>query len=359
MRFLIWKLIFIALTACIWTTQALAIEIITRTDFSQGIVVRADLIKNADNAIILFDSSSSMKKMYKDSGKSRYQVAKETLKDRNTFLPDLGFNMGLYVYTPWKEVYPVQPYNREAFAKAIDSLPENPSGPTLISQGLSRLNSILKELKGRTVVFIYTDGYHQVKAGTRRPSSVAMDLAKKYDVCFYLISTADDYHSVQLFKNVEQLNLCSRVIGFDEFVDKEIYNSEALFTVKATKKLVTIADKKVVGLKGRPFLFNFDSTDLSADTKERLKIVGSFLNNNPSAYAVLGGHTDNIGPEIYNTDLSLRRVKAVKEHLTKNYGIAADRVVLFWFGSRNPAADNNTSKGRAMNRRVEIAVGGM
>ena len=87
-----------------------AFEIITKDDFKQGIVVTIDLIKTADNAIILFDSSSTMNKPFKDTGMTRYDAAKKTLMERNEYFPDLDYNFGLYVYTPWKEVYPVQKY---------------------------------------------------------------------------------------------------------------------------------------------------------------------------------------------------------------------------------------------------------
>jgi OOP family OmpA-OmpF porin len=185
-----------------------------------------------------------MKKTFKDTGKTRYEVAINALKDRNAFLPDLGFNFGLYLYTPWKEVYPMQPYDRDKFSQAIDSLPDNPSGPTLTSQGLSRLGGILEKLQGKTAVFIFTDGYYEKRAGSRKPATIAEELSKKYDVCFYLVSTADDYHSIQLFKKAQDFNFCSRVIPFDAFVGRTVHNFEALFTVNARKAIVTVTDKK-------------------------------------------------------------------------------------------------------------------
>jgi OOP family OmpA-OmpF porin len=347
------------LIAAGWVLPAQAIEIITRTDISKGIVVQADLIKRADNAIILFDSSLSMGKTFKDTGRTRYEIAIEALKERNAFLPDLGYNFGLFLYTPWKEIYPVQPYDREKFAQAVESLPDKPSGPTLTSQGLSRLGGILENLQGKTAVFIFTDGYYAKMAGSRKPATIAAELSKKYNVCFYLISTADDYHSIQLFKKAQDFSFCSRVIPFDAFVGKSVYNSEALFTVKATKKIVTTADTKVVGIKTNPFYFEFDRSDLSEEAKIRLGLVAAYLKRQPSAYAVLGGHTDNSGPQTYNLFMSYKRTMAVKAFLINAYNIDSSRIAGFWYGQENPAAPNTTREGRAMNRRVEIAIGGM
>lgn len=339
-------------------SNAWAFEIITKDDIRQGVIVNVDLIKTADNAIILFDSSSSMNKPYKDTGLSRYEVAKKALMERNEYFPDLGYNIGLYLYTPWKDIYPVQKYDREKFAKALEMLPEKANGATFLTEGLRRLDSILKTLEGRTSVFIYTDGSDTNKGGRMtKPSAIAEELAKKHDVCFYIISTADDYYSKDLF--TKELNFCSRTIGFNDFMDRPVYNSEALFTVKATKEIITVTDKKVVGIKTKSFLFDFDNTDLSQDVMERLELLAVFLKANPNAYAAMAGHTDSIGSKDYNMGLSRRRVESIANYLVDNFNVDKSRIVMFWFGQLNPVADNATREGRKQNRRVEILVGGM
>jgi len=78
------------------STDLQAIEILTKEDFVNQVVVAKHLIKTADNAIILFDTSDSMTKPYLNTGMSRYDVAKKALMERNMFFPDLGHNMGLY-----------------------------------------------------------------------------------------------------------------------------------------------------------------------------------------------------------------------------------------------------------------------
>jgi OOP family OmpA-OmpF porin len=235
-------------------TGAAAFEIITKKDIIQGVVVREDLIKTADNAIILFDSSSSMNKPYKDSGMTRYEIAKEMLKDRNEYIPDLGYNFGLYLYTPWKEIYPVQPYDREKFAESLETLPKEAKTATFLTDGLKRLDKILAPLEGRTAVFLFTDGSYRTKgAGMKSPAAIAESLSKKYNVCFYIVSTADDNHSVALFSKIREFNFCSRILAFEDFIEHPQFNSEALFTVKATKSLITLTDKRVVGIKTRSF----------------------------------------------------------------------------------------------------------
>ena len=338
-----------------------AFEIITADDIREGVIIKRQLIKTADNAIFLFDASSSMNKPHKDTGKSRYEIAKQALMERNEYFPDLGYNFGLYLYTPWKEVYPMQKYDKDKFAQALATLPAKTGGATYLKDGLKRLDKILENLNGKTVVFLYTDGTSSdtTGGGMKKASEIAESLAKKYDVCFYLVTTADDYYSIDLFKKVKDYNFCSRVIAFDDFIDKPGYNSEALFTVKATEEVITITDKKVVGVKTNNFLFDFNAADLSQDEKERLELLAAFLKENKKAYAAIAGHTDNIGTEEYNMELSFRRVEAVANYLVKNHNVDESQLLTFWYGELNPIADNSTEEGRMQNRRVEILVGGI
>jgi OOP family OmpA-OmpF porin len=74
---------------------------------------------------------------------------------------------------------------------------------------------------------------------------------------------------------------------------------------------------------------------------------------------LLEGYTDSTGPEEYNLGLSLRRAESIANYLMDNYMISDDRIVVNYYGSANPVGDNATAEGRAMNRRVEIAVGGL
>lgn len=67
------------------------------------------------------------------------------------------------------------------------------------------------------------------------------------------------------------------------------------------------------------------------------------------------GHTDKTGNAAKNDELSARRAEAVRAALVNN-GVSADRLIARGYGSRVPIADNNTSQGRALNRRIQIKV---
>jgi OmpA-OmpF porin, OOP family len=107
-----------------------AVEAVVEKEKVPVAIVTTELIKTADNFIVLFDSSSSMKAPFKDTGMTTLDAAKKLLKDRNERLPDLGYNAGLYLFTPFKPIYMMQKYDRDKFAAAIDQLPAQASGAT-------------------------------------------------------------------------------------------------------------------------------------------------------------------------------------------------------------------------------------
>jgi len=341
-------------------TEVQAFEGLTKEDFVQKIILKEYLVKTADNAIILFDSSSSMAKPFLETGMSRYEVAKKTLKERNEFFPDLGHNIGLYLYTPWKPIYPVQPFNRERFREALEQLPDKPAKGTFLLEGLLKLEPILKKLSGRTVVFVITDGTYSKRHGPdRTPGRVAKRLAEKYDVCFDVISTADDETSRKVVERVGSVDFCARVIPFKAFINRPEYNSGALYVVKATAELKTITEMKIAGVRVSDVLFDFDKAEIRPEMKRQLIVLAEFLQAHPDAYVVLAGYTDSVGSQAYNLGLSRRRAAIVTEYLRNNFDISPDRVLPLWFGQMNAVADNSTEEGRRLNRRVEIAVGGV
>lgn len=339
-------------------TNGSAFEIITEEDLVRKIVVERDLIKTADNAIILMDTSDSMGKTFPGTNMSRYEIMVQTLKERNKFVPDLGYNIGLYLYTPWKAIYPMQPYDRDRFAEALERLPDRLEGPTMLQQALHKIEPILKSLSGKTVVFIVTDGTFTKMPG-KKPRAKAGELADKYDVCFYLISTADDRASQRLLENVASFDFCSRVIPFAAFIGRPEFNSGALYLVRATARVETVTEERVVGVKLDNIQFDFDRADIGSVHKPRLNRLGDFLEQNPETYAVVAGFTDSTGSEDYNLGLSMNRAIGVSEYIVSNFNVTPDRLVPLWFGQANPIADNDTREGRRMNRRVEIAVAGM
>jgi OOP family OmpA-OmpF porin len=274
-------------------------------------------------------------------------------------LPNLGYNAGLYLFTPYKEVYPMGPLDKAKFAQAIDSLPAEPKGPTFLPQGLRDIEPALQGLSGKTVVYIFSDGTYSQMGDFKQPEDYTQALAEKYNVCFYLIGSPQDNRAEKRLVDMSKANACSRVIPFERFIENPEYATGALYVVKATDRIVTTTDTKIVGLKVSNIQYPFDSAKIDMDYIDEVDDLGAFLQKNPTAYVLLEGYTDSTGSEEYNLQLSLKRAESVASYLKDKYMIADERIVMNYYGAANPVASNDTDEGRAMNRRVEVAVGGL
>jgi outer membrane protein OmpA-like peptidoglycan-associated protein len=100
--------------------------------------------------------------------------------------------------------------------------------------------------------------------------------------------------------------------------------------------------------------FDFASDALRPESDAVLKEISQVLGEHPDWKLSVEGHTDNIGGDAFNMDLSQRRAAAVKQALVTRYHIAADRLSPAGFGPTRPVESNDTMEGRARNRRVEL-----
>ena len=100
--------------------------------------------------------------------------------------------------------------------------------------------------------------------------------------------------------------------------------------------------------------FDFNSDRIKPESEPVLREIAKVMTDNPTWSLNVNGHTDNIGGDAYNLDLSKRRAAAVKTALVTRYKVAATRLETSGFGASQPKAPNNTLAGRAQNRRVEL-----
>ena len=87
-----------------------------------------------------------------------------------------------------------------------------------------------------------------------------------------------------------------------------------------------------------------------------IKAVADFMTEYPNTEAVIEGHTDSSGSEVYNQLLSERRANKVAETLVEQFSVAAGRVSSVGYGEARPVADNSTAAGRSSNRRVVAVI---
>jgi len=110
----------------------------------------------------------------------------------------------------------------------------------------------------------------------------------------------------------------------------------------------------VITLSGSVLFVTGKATLLPGATAQLDKVADA-LQKLPERHFTIEGHTDSTGSYAVNADLSARRANAVRDYLISR-GVSADAVTAQGIGSQRPVADNHTTAGRAMNRRVEIIV---
>lgn len=102
-------------------------------------------------------------------------------------------------------------------------------------------------------------------------------------------------------------------------------------------------------------LFDTDKATLRGGAISALSKLVAFLVQNPDRGLVIEGHTDSVGDDAYNLDLSRRRADSVKAYLMKN-GIDPGRMSATGLGESSPVSGNDSPTGRQQNRRVEVII---
>lgn len=101
--------------------------------------------------------------------------------------------------------------------------------------------------------------------------------------------------------------------------------------------------------------FASNQSIINNDTKVTLSKLSEVLKKYPETNLLVDGHTDSDGSEQHNLELSYSRANAVADYL-KSLGIPDNRFTIKGEGESIPVADNSTAKGKAKNRRVELAI---
>jgi OOP family OmpA-OmpF porin len=102
--------------------------------------------------------------------------------------------------------------------------------------------------------------------------------------------------------------------------------------------------------------FAFDKDNLSKKAKEALDQLASDVANTKGYLITVEGATDSVGDKNYNYDLSQRRADSVIQYLASAHSVPAHKIYLIGLGEDKPVETNQNSKGRAMNRRVDVRL---
>jgi outer membrane protein OmpA-like peptidoglycan-associated protein len=105
-------------------------------------------------------------------------------------------------------------------------------------------------------------------------------------------------------------------------------------------------------------LFDTAKFSLRPEAREKLARVAGIVSGHPGLRLDVEGHTDNVGGDNYNQELSEQRGSSVRDYLTQQGGMQPGSVTTRGFGKTQPLATNDTAAGRQLNRRVELVISG-
>lgn len=102
-------------------------------------------------------------------------------------------------------------------------------------------------------------------------------------------------------------------------------------------------------------LFSTGSSTLTSPSRYNIEKLARIMNRYDDTNVVIEGHTDSIGYEAANQNLSERRAESVGS-LLRAYGVSGGRITTVGYGETRPVATNETESGRHLNRRVEVLI---
>lgn len=113
------------------------------------------------------------------------------------------------------------------------------------------------------------------------------------------------------------------------------------------------ADVKKIAVIASKIFFETNSAKLKPVSNAQLDGLVDILKRNDAVNLTIEGHTDNVGNDDYNMDLSQKRTESVRAYLISK-GIADSRLTAIGYGETRPIGDNTKAAGRSQNRRVEL-----
>lgn len=102
--------------------------------------------------------------------------------------------------------------------------------------------------------------------------------------------------------------------------------------------------------------FDTNKYEVKSEYHDALQEVAEVIQAYPKTKVQIEGHTDDVGDDSYNLELSKKRANSVMTYLVDNFGIEPARLTAMGYGEEKPIASNQTTEGRQKNRRVDIVL---
>jgi len=362
-------------------------------------------IKKVDNFVIVLDGSMSMTDLYE--GSEKLDIAKNTLTQMNEIMPELEMmgavrlcgNGSCPEGSDSRLIYGPVYYTKTGLNTAVGSV-ERPSGSTPMALSINGVKGDIEPLTGKTAVIVITDGV-DVK---NEAFKAVEELKSAYgETTLYAVRVGDHPKGTIALDRIaaaggsESAYSASELLGSNkkmaEFVETvfltQVYDTDgdgvydhndncpdtprgvavdshgcpldsdgdgvpdSLDECKDTPKGAKV-DSRGCWAVGSVH-FDFNKAEIKPTGYPALNNVADVMKQNPGLRIVVDGHTDNVGTEAYNMNLSRNRAVSARNYLIRN-GIKADRIETNGYGMGRPADTNDTEEGRGVNRRVEFSA---
>ena len=255
---------------------------------------------------------------------------------------------------------PLAPFDRAALASAADDLDLLGSvrlgkgGSTPLHVVLGEVGAALEGRRGAAAVVIVSDGIADSPEESQR---AAQALAEGYSdrICIHTVQVGDDPAGTEFMTRLSRTTPCGSARAAGSVQDVTSFRSfqHTVFAGAAPPPAVSAVGpcEGIVRLRG--IQFAFDRAEITPESRVVLDVAVEQLQACGDLVVEVVGHTDSIGPAVYNQGLSERRAESAERYFI-DAGIGGERLRTEGRGEGDPIASNDTADGRAQNRRVEL-----
>ncbi|KFN43484.1 OmpA family protein [Arenimonas oryziterrae] len=182
-----------------------------------------------------------------------------------------------------------------------------------------------------------------------------MDISEQRYVAFKVPTANGDAHVALLVYSVEDDLYCKALNNYTVamvVVIEPKAREQRMVTVSAAEMAQSLNASGRIALYG--IFFDTNKTDIKPESTPALEQIAALLKSDPALKVYIVGHTDNVGNQAANLDLSKRRANAVVAALVGQYGARGAQMEAAGVGMLSPVASNDDDAGRGKNRRVEL-----